>query len=431
MIEVPYEQIVNKIEQQTDLRKDRIESLVQEKLRQLNGLISKEGAAHIIANEHGVQVLEQRTGKMDIKNLLPGMKNVEVLGKVVRKYELREFTSGTRSGTVANLLLGDSTGTIRTVLWGKQTSTFEQISQGSTLQIRNALVKEGRSQPELHINDTSSIVISPLTVQANEVIEKPTRKKLADLAQNDTNVEVLGTIVQVFDPRFFDKCPECGKRVQGTRCETHGEISPTTSYVLNLYLDDGTANVQVVLWANQLQRLIEQDNSTIISYRNQSGSFDSIKTSLLGNIVKIVGKVQHNEMFQRTELVANLVFPHVDPQEEIELIGEETHAANAARAGTTKLPETASQTEVKGRTSGRTSAGTSLVAPAVAQASLPSGTSPDHARKTSTASQEPSKSAKNTESSTTPAPAEQTQMDANDADLDEEIISLEDLEDLD
>ena len=78
MIKIPYEKIIEKIKEQAKISDSEIESKIKEKTDQLAGLISKEGAAHIIANELGVKLFEE--GNLKIKDILPGMRSVETSG---------------------------------------------------------------------------------------------------------------------------------------------------------------------------------------------------------------------------------------------------------------------------------------------------------------------------------------------------------------
>ena len=80
MMKLSYEQILATLEQKAGLPKDEIEQRVKNKLTQLSGLISREGAAHIVANELGVKLLEPVSGKLQIKNILAGMRDVETQG---------------------------------------------------------------------------------------------------------------------------------------------------------------------------------------------------------------------------------------------------------------------------------------------------------------------------------------------------------------
>jgi len=58
MIKIPYEEIILKINESTKMNSSEIEERIEKKMKQLAGLISKEGAAHIVANELGVKIFE-------------------------------------------------------------------------------------------------------------------------------------------------------------------------------------------------------------------------------------------------------------------------------------------------------------------------------------------------------------------------------------
>ena len=84
-VQIPYERILETLQEKTDLSQEEIEGKIQAKLKQLSGLISKEGAGHIVANELGVRLIEQVSGKLKISSILAGMRDIEVEGKVVWK----------------------------------------------------------------------------------------------------------------------------------------------------------------------------------------------------------------------------------------------------------------------------------------------------------------------------------------------------------
>ena len=120
MIKIPYEEIILKINERTNISISEIEERVDKKLKQLSGLISKEGAAHIVANELGVKIFEPLSGRLQIKNVLSGMRDVETVGKVLQVYDVKEFMRGEAVSKVASILIGDETGAIRVVMWGSQ-----------------------------------------------------------------------------------------------------------------------------------------------------------------------------------------------------------------------------------------------------------------------------------------------------------------------
>jgi len=326
MITVPLADIKKKIKEQKGLSDEDIKTKIKAKLDQLSGLISEEGAAHIIANELGVKLIP--TGeKITVKNILTGMRNFEVTGKVTRKFEIREFSKGERTGKVANLMISDETGFIRIVFWNDQTTKFDEINEGDVLKVEGGYVRENNGRKEIHLNDQAKITINPAGVSVKVVQESMERKKLSELKEGDSNVEVLATIVQVFDLTFFEVDPDTGKRVtekEGSFYLDDKEVpNPSYNYVLNIFLDDGTENVRTVLWKNQIQNLLGLSNDDILKFKDSPASFESVKTDLLGVIVKIIGRTNLNQAFDRLELVANVVYKDVNPESEIENLKKE------------------------------------------------------------------------------------------------------------
>lgn len=417
MIDIPVSDIIAKIIEQKDVSEEEIKAKIAEKLKQLAGLISEEGAAHIVANELGVELVKTE-GVAKIGDLYPGMRNVTVAGRITRKWELREFDKNGRKGKVANFLMGDETGQVRVTLWNEQADLFDQLAENDIVRVKNAFVKENRGYKELHLNTDSKLEIKPSGVTVGEVRqrsqEKRERKHIKELEGNEESVELLATIVQVYDPRFFDVCPECNKRLQegadGTRCATHGKVIPMTNYVVSAFLDDGTGNIRTTFWKNQSQNLLGKSNEEMLQYQENPQAFEEMKTELLGEIIKIVGRCKKNETFDRIELTANLVYKEVDPEEELKRIKEEsTKSAEKLDA-----PE-----EVKEE-----------IKEVLKEPELPpSGTVKVEEEKMEVETTEPKKAA--------PEPIEQTPSENKlDDELsggasEEEAISLDDLEDLD
>ena len=110
-----YEEIIAKIKEK-GVSEEEIQTRIKQKLDQLSGLISKEGAAQIIANELGVKIFRD-VGKLKVKEIRAGMRDIEVDGKVINLFEVRSFKNEKREGKVASFILGDEGGQIRVVLW--------------------------------------------------------------------------------------------------------------------------------------------------------------------------------------------------------------------------------------------------------------------------------------------------------------------------
>ncbi|MBS3170904.1 hypothetical protein J4223_03945 [Candidatus Woesearchaeota archaeon] len=289
-----FEEIVTKISTEKGLTREEIEKKVKEKLNQLSDLISKDGAAHIVANELGVRVYETPSStpkKVSIKELNPAFKNVELLVKVLKVNEIRNFKTSSREGRVANVLVGDDTGTCRLVVWDeKQIKELEQgcLKDGCILKVMNCYVKDNNfGGKEVHMGSQASWIIDP--AGASVVNVKATnidRKFIKDLQEND-NVSVVGTIVQIFEPRFYDSCPQCNKKVA----------------ILNFVFDDGTENIRVVCFRDIVKQILEVDDLLIL--KDNADKFREIQRKVAGKQLTITGRVNKNTFFNRLELTAN------------------------------------------------------------------------------------------------------------------------------
>ncbi|MBW2971478.1 hypothetical protein KY359_00435 [Candidatus Woesearchaeota archaeon] len=340
MIKLTYEQIVEKIKDKTGRSEEEINKKVKEKLDQLAGLVSKDGAAHIVANELGVNAFEDFTGKIKLNKLLPGMRSVEVTGKVMDVYDIREFSTPKSSGKVGSFLIADETGMTRVTCWHAQTDKMAGLKKDDVVKVSNAYVRENNGRTELHLNDKSELDINPPGTKV-EVAERPqqalpeaVRKKISELNENDSNVEVLGTIVQAFPPRFFEVCPHCSKRARQREdkfvCDTHDAVTPDYSYVMNAVIDDGSETIRCVFFRDQAQELTRKTRDEMLDIRKNPDKFDKINIDLLGQITKIAGRVTKNSMFDRTELVARKVDMNPNPEEELERLRKEAKDGTAA-----------------------------------------------------------------------------------------------------
>lgn len=320
MIKIPLNEIIAKIVE-TGVSEAEVKKRIDDKLTQLAGLISQEGAAQIIANELGVKLV-QSDGRLKVKNVLAGLRSVEVAGKVLRIYDVREFDTGTRKGKVGSLFIGDETGNIRVTLWNDQADNLRKIKENDIVLIKEAYVRENNGRKEIHLNDKADIRINPSGVTVGEVKplgEAPSasRKQIKDLKEGDVNVELLATVVQVFSPNFFEVCPNCGKRVLDGMCSDHGSVTPVNAYVANVVLDDGTGNVRTAFYRSQLLRLFNVEESVLLKVKSDPDAFEVIKKPLLPKVIKVIGRTKTNPLSNALEFTANLVYVDVDPKKEV------------------------------------------------------------------------------------------------------------------
>jgi len=322
MYKVPLAEIKEKILASGKISNDELEQKLKAKINELSGLISEEGAAHIIANELGVEIVSLAQKKLKIKEVYAGMRNVTTAGKVVRKFEVREFAKEDRTGRVCSIVVGDETGTIRVVFWNEQVDLLKHVAEGDIVLVKDGYVRENNNGREVHLGKQGSIEVNPEGEKIATVRERSSfdRKKIEQLNEGDGNAEIVGTVVQVFDPRFFNVCPECNKKVTESEgmfsCSSHGEVKPSLSYVINLVVDDGTGNIRSVLWKNQALHLLEKTEEQMAVYRENMAAFEEVKTDLLGEQLKLLGQVRKNEMFSRLEFNVQIA-SRAKPEEEL------------------------------------------------------------------------------------------------------------------
>ena len=321
MVTFSYEQIISKIIEDKGVTKEEVEGKIKEKLNQLSDLISKEGAAHIVANEYSVKLYDASSRVVKIKDLNPMLRGFELCGKVLKLYEVREFNTGMRKGRVANIFIGDETGSCRVTLWDeKQIKELEEgkIKEGDVVKIVNGYVRENRGYNEVQLGSQGSWTINPegVEIEAKGMggVEG-VKKNISEIKENEV-VKLNGTVVQVFEPRFYDACPECRKKLtfdeEGFKCASHGKVENKPQPILNLFFDDGTDNVRIVAFGDNVNAIL--DVKEVLELKDNPDKFKEVQRNIGGKQLEISGKVTKNTFFDRLEVIANSV-RNADPKE--------------------------------------------------------------------------------------------------------------------
>ena len=136
-----YIQLVERIANSANLSKEEIERKVEAKRAKLSGLVSKEGAAQIVAAELGINLDQE---KLKISELVHGMKRANVRGKIIKMFPVRSYEKNGKEGKVLNLILADESSNIKTVLWDtNHISLFEngKIKEEDVIEISNGGVR--------------------------------------------------------------------------------------------------------------------------------------------------------------------------------------------------------------------------------------------------------------------------------------------------
>lgn len=317
---MPIDSIIEKITSETGLSEKEVEQQIQKKMSDMEGLVSEEGAAYIIASELGVQLFKDiGAGAIKVKDILAGMKSVEFVGRVTRTYPVRTFEREGQERMVGSFVAGDETGNIRVVIWDPRVDwiTEGKLKEGIVIKVKDAYAKQSNMGGiEVHLNARSALVLNPqgVSVEAQasrEQYESAVVKKIAEVNDGEA-VKLLGTVVQAFAPRFYDLCPQCGKKAartpEGFYCETHKTIQPGMGMILNLVLDDGTETIRATAFRERAERLLglnAKECSEILAADGEQGLADRVNESLLGRNIEAEGRIKYNEQYDRKEMIIN------------------------------------------------------------------------------------------------------------------------------
>jgi len=226
-----------------DLTRERVLEMIEERRRIAKGFLTRKAAARIIASELGVAVpWEPLPSEIPIRNLVSGLSDVTVVGRVIIVYPPRTFNrpDGTL-GRVGHLLIADGSGTLGVVLWGDKASLVEagEIKQGQLLRISHGYVREGlNGELELHVGARGEIEISPPDVTESEY--PPITHffhKVKDITRKHKRANVLGVVRSVYPVSEFQREDE------------------TTGKVMRVELEDETGQIMAVFWNEKVDQL--------------------------------------------------------------------------------------------------------------------------------------------------------------------------------
>ena len=292
-----YEKLLDRISKSSGLEKEEIERKVEAKKAKLSGLISKEGAAQIVAAELGINFDLER---MKISELVEGMKKANVLGKIVQLNPIKNYSKNGREGKIGSFTLADESSNIRTVLWDtNHISMIEngKLKEGSVIEISNAAIRNN----ELHLSSFADIKESKEKIESVALQRLISEKKLIE-AKSGEIIKTRAFIVGSFEPRYFDVCPKCGKKAIENECKEHGAITPEKRAVLSITLDDGTETIRSSLFGETI-KILGLTNEQIFSLEE----LKKIKNSIIGEEKIFTGQIKNNAMYNTNELSINSI----------------------------------------------------------------------------------------------------------------------------
>jgi ssDNA-binding replication factor A large subunit len=308
------EEILIQLEKQSGTPRNELLEMINKKQRNLSGLVSIEGAAYLVTRDLGI-MLSDSARRIEIKNVISGMKKVNVIGRIFRISSLVDFKKQDGSpGKVVNISIGDGTGCVRIPLWNEQAKLVEDemIKLGDIIQVFNGLARENTfGDIEVSVGKYGSIRAVEEAVNLPD-IEQLTRKYFSLVPERvlikdlvPGNFEIRGAVIDIFKSNFiFNTCSICGGKVEGGRCPEHGEVETNPALVVSCVVDDGTGDVRTVFFRDLAAKVLGATAGEI-NNMDSDKRYELIKEKMLGKEFVLTGRVKKNKMFDRIEIVVN------------------------------------------------------------------------------------------------------------------------------
>lgn len=244
-----------------DLSQEQVLALIDEKKKEGRGLLSDEGAARLVAEELLVQTRGTELGRMRVKDLVSGLNDVSISGRVLLAWPPQQFQrrDGT-PGRVIRLVLVDKTGRVRCALWDKHVDVLSRTGnmQGRILRIGHAYTRQGLTgDTEVHAGDRASIDIDPQDMPTADFPEfRELFTPLGKLAADAYQLNVVGVIQA--EPRHYT---------------FQKEDRPGS--VLRTVIADESGTMPLVAWNERAEELREVKRGDILQVLNARTRLDT------------------------------------------------------------------------------------------------------------------------------------------------------------
>jgi len=239
------EEIIAKIlSKHPEVSREEILERLEKMRKKTSGLISDDVLLRMIAIEFGVETTADKalTQGLMFKNLVPGLNDVTVVGRVVAAFPSKTFT-GRKNGKVASLLVADESGVLRVVLWNDKADIVDscKVRAGQIVRFSHGYTREGRSgKVELHIGEKSEVEICPKDVKAENyptLAKFLTKIKELSKVHKGKRVNLAGAVKELFPSSTFQRSDS------------------TSGKVMRFILADGTDEVAVVVWNDKVDEV--------------------------------------------------------------------------------------------------------------------------------------------------------------------------------
>lgn len=357
------ERLLQTLIEKTGKSQEELQKLIAEKINELSGLISEEGAIYILANEMGVRIEIEKPKRelplTKIADIKEPKTPVSFTCKIIRIYDRVTFTSKTGTeGSVRSILVGDETGIIRIVFWNDKTQILDNLHEGDILNVINAYTRENLNTEriEVHYGQYSDIDVNPKGIEITLKEYSPqindfTEKKISETEEGERNIKIKGIITDFDIPRFYLGCPDCFKKVfqdEGThKCAEHSVVEPMRVPIVNLIIDDSTASIPVVGFRDRAEQLTGINSQELISLSEDIEKYRNFSKKIIGSQAEIIGNIGQSNLTGEKQLLANQIIERIlKTIDETETPKEETSTQQETEKETTE-PQTDDDIEIE------------------------------------------------------------------------------------
>lgn len=295
------DEIVEKIAKKSKLTKKEVNAMIENKMSEFDGMVSRTGAALVVARENNVDMnMKTPSRELRINELEPQMGNVSFFAKVLSVYPVNEFRTEKGEGRVQNVLLGDETGKIRMSFWNDEVLKIKDLKEEDVILVENPwIIADNRGNPEVRLGKGGTF-----TKADKEIASESKKTSLENISEGDV-VSVSATVVEVNDRALiYNFCPECRERLFGGECSTHGVVEPDKMLIVSCLVDDGTRSVNAVFFRDAAEKLLGKSAGKVADELKDKETAD-VTGKIVSKRFRIDGRIRLSKFSGELEIVVS------------------------------------------------------------------------------------------------------------------------------
>jgi replication factor A1 len=178
------------------------------------------------------------------------------------------------------------------------------LTEGVTVEVKNAYVKSWRGVPTINMGEFSTISKSDTDISNDDLapILNPEPVRLDSITGRDGVFDAIieGSLISIRPGSgLIIRCPQCSRVIQKNTCRVHGVVEGWYDMRIKSILDDGTGALSVVLNADLTQKVtgysIDKAREVAATAMNQSAVEDEMRRRLLGRSMRARGNMTKGE----------------------------------------------------------------------------------------------------------------------------------------